>query len=220
MTSAAQSDVKTVAAAAQSPSDVRASLFAATPLIVGDYIDGSAALALDWYEELRSMSTASHAFRPSPLTLVTDADVKAMVAAVTADIQEFGRQIDAEAEQRMAVMIDEVAAGVQRQVASGFWDTVTGNVANDPDTAGWQRFARAGACKFCEMLAGRGAVYSRETVNFAAHTSCHCVVGPSYDPNAPKADAIQYVASKKQRTAKERADLRDYLNHHFPDAPG
>ena len=31
---------------------------------------------------------------------------------------------------------------------------------------------------------------------------------------------MQYVASKKHRSAAEQAKLRDYLNEQFPDSPG
>jgi hypothetical protein len=89
-------------------------------------------------------------------------------------------------------------AELQKFVASGFRDTITENAKDDPAAFGWRRFARHGACKFCLMLAERGAVYRRATANFAAHTHCHCVAGPSYDPNAPRASALQYVASGKR----------------------
>ena len=38
---------------ATAPQEQFSALLAATPLIVGTYLDGSSALALDWYEELR-----------------------------------------------------------------------------------------------------------------------------------------------------------------------
>ena len=48
-----------------------------------------------------------------------------------------------------------------------------------------------------------------------------CLAGPAFDGEGiAKATPMQYVASKRKRTEKERAALRDYLNHNFPDAPG
>lgn len=226
VTTAAQADIRAVAAAAkgESPATIRAALFAAAPLLVNEYGDGAAALSLDWYEELREAARVSDRFTPRPLRSVTDSDVAAMVAEATAALHDIEDRIASEAER----LVDEatrtsltlIEGGLQKQVADGFWSTTTGNVARDPGAVGWQRFARGAACKFCLMLAGRGAVYRESTANFAAHDGCHCVSGPSFDPEAPKADVMQYVAAKRQRTEKERADLREYLNHNFPDAPG
>jgi hypothetical protein len=226
VTDAALADLRAVVAAAkgESPSTIRAAVFAAAPLLVDKYSDGSSALSLDWYEEIRDAARAPSQFTPSPLRSVTDEDVAAMVAEATKSLHDLELLVDAEAERLVAKATDTsltlLEGGLQKQVADGFWTTTTGNVANDPDAVGWQRFARGAACKFCLMLAGRGAVYRKSIVNFAAHGGCHCVSGPSFDPNAPRADVMQYVAAKRQRTAKERADLREYLNHNFPDAPG
>lgn len=224
VTTAAQADTRAVVEAAQSPADIRAALFAATPLIVGDYIDGSAALALDWFEELRDAASPAHVFTPRPFAVVDDDAIMSSVATATSALYDLERDMtritDDLIQQATEDALRLLEPAVQRDVASGFWDTMTENSADDPDAVGWQRFARPGACKFCLMLAGRGAVYTEATVDFAAHTSCHCVVGPSYDPNAPRASVMQYVASSKNRTPKQQAALRDYLNQNFPDAPG
>lgn len=224
VTQAATADVQKVAAASHSPADIRAALFAATPLIVGDYGDGAAALALDWYEELRDAAKPTKGFTPSPFAVVHEEELASSVAWATQALYDLEQQrntiadeLVAEATRRSLQLLEPV---IQKDVASGFRDTVVNNATRDPAAAGWQRFARADGCKFCLMLAGRGAVYTEATADFAAHTDCHCLAGPSYDPHAPKASAIQYVASRRKRTAKERADVRDYLNHHFPDAPG
>lgn len=195
-------------------------MFAAVPLVVSEYAPASAALSLDWFEEIRDESGATQRFVPTARLNVTDDDVSAAIAAITRDAIDLERLIADEAAQLIADLSAELEAAVQKDIAAGFWDTVTENSDEDPDAVGWQRFAKPGACKFCVMLAGRGAVYTEHTVNFAAHTSCHCVVAPSYDPDAPRADVMQYLGSKRQRTEQERAALRDYLNHNFPDAPG
>jgi hypothetical protein len=194
-------------------------MFAVAPLVVAEYAPGSATLALDWFEEIRESSIGT-GYRPTPRLNVTDDDVAASVASITESLADIEREIQADADRLIAQLTADLEAQVQKQVAAGFWDTITENADDDPDAVGWQRFARGGACKFCVMLAGRGAVYTKTTVNFAAHTTCHCVAGPSYDPNAPRASVMQYLGSKRSRTEKERADLRAYLNDNFPDAPG
>jgi hypothetical protein len=80
------------------------------------------------------------------------------------------------------------------------------------------------------MLAARGAVYTERTARFAAHGAvmaggrkggtCMCVAGPAYVPSAPRASAMQYLASRRKRSAADKAHLREYLNHNFPDARG
>lgn len=224
VTSAAVSDTRTVADAASGPSEIRAALFAATPLIVGDYIDGSASLALDWYEEIRDAASPPKAFTPIPFAVVDDDAISAAVAVSTRALLDLERDLARVTEEMLQRATEDslalLTAEVQKNVASGFWDTITTNSAEDPSAVGWQRFARAAGCKFCLMLAGRGAVYAESTANFAAHTNCHCVAGPSFDPDAPLASAMQYVASAKTRTPAQRKALREYLNKNYPDAPG
>lgn len=221
VTAAAQDEIRSVSqAAVNDPEEWRALLFAAAPLIVAEYGPAASTLALDWFEEIRAEANPGIGYTPIPQLLVTDEDVAAMVARVTEDLQTLEQRIADEAEQLMAEVTEALAAEVQKDVAAGFWDTMTHNAAQDPASRGWQRFSRDAGCKFCLMLAGRGAVYTKSSVRFAAHTNCHCVVGPSYDPDAPQADVMQCVASKRTRTEKERAELRAYLTENFPDAPG
>lgn len=227
VTSAAVNDAQVVATAAVrtgSPAGVRAALFAATPLIVGDYIDGSAALALDWYEEIRDAARPPHRFTPVPLAVVNDGDIAAAVAKATTPLHELeldpSKATDLLLRQATSDSFANLEQVIQKDVAGGFWDTIVGNSNSDPDARGWRRYAQSGACKFCVMLADRGAVFRQGTANFAAHGACHCTCGPSYDPSAPEASVMQYVASSKTRTSAEQAQLREYLNANYPDAPG
>ncbi len=221
VTDAAQAELRAVVAAApEDPAGWRATLFATAPLIVSEYSPGASTLALDWFEEIRAEARPRSLYRPTPRLSVTDDDVSAMVARVTESLREGERFIEAETERLMAEANRLLEAEMQKTVASGFRDTMTGNTADDPAAVGWQRFTRPDGCKFCRMLADRGAVFTESTVRFAAHTNCNCVVGQSYDPDAPRADVMQFLASQRTRSDAERARLREYLNHNFPDAPG
>lgn len=62
-----------------------------------------------------------------------------------------------------------------RMVMMGGRDTVTHAAHIDTVATGWERIIEPGACGFCAMLAGRGAVYKESTVDFRAHDHCHCV---------------------------------------------
>lgn len=211
---------------------MRAALFAATPLIVSEYTDGSAALALEWYEELRDGAQPDTAFTPTPLVLVTDDNVTAMVAEMSASLYEIQQGIEREIAEATAEAIRLVEDEAERFVADAFRDTVTGNATVDPSAVGWRRFARPGACKFCLMLAARGAVYTEATARFAAHGAamagnrkggnCMCIAGPAFGGKEIWAEAtpLQYVASQRRRSESERSALRAYLNKNYPDAPG
>lgn len=229
ITKAARRDLRTVATAAgEDPQQVRAALFAATPLLVADYGDYAGLLAADWFEELREAAAPSSPFAPRPVQLLTDDDIAAAVAATTKMLREAAEDVERQVAEAIAAMEDELA----REVAASFNDTMLVNAHEDPASVGWRRFARPEACKFCKMLADRGAVYTAETARFAAHGAvmrgerkggnCMCIAGPAFGGKEiwGEATPMQYVASKRERTDEERAALREYLNENFPDAPG
>jgi hypothetical protein len=123
---------------------------------------GVAALALDWFEEIRAEANPPQPYVPTPRLTVTDDDVAAMVANHDGAMHEVLTRAYARRGRQDHVRVRRVVleAEVQKQVASGFWDTITKNADADPAAGGWYRFARPGACKFCVMLAGRGDVYT------------------------------------------------------------
>lgn len=211
---------------------MRAALFAASPLILATYTEGAAVLALDWYEELRDDAGISDLFQPRLLVSITDDQIAAMVAQATESIYDLQRGIAEDVGQAFAESLALLEAEYEQAIADGFRETITENVADDPAAVGWRRFARPEACKFCLMLADRGAVYTEATVRFAAHGAvmagnrkggnCMCVAGPAFatEGDWEEASPIQYVASRAKRTPAQSAALRAYLNKNFPDAPG
>lgn len=74
--------------------------------------------------------------------------------------------------------------GVARHVQDGGRRTIIGSVAADRQAHGWMRVTDGDPCAFCAMLAGRGGVYSKDTVDFQAHDHCGCTVAPSYTGRA------------------------------------
>lgn len=72
------------------------------------------------------------------------------------------------------------SAAALRHALNGGRDTILGSLANDPDAQGWARVTSGKTCKFCSMLAGRGAVYSASTADFQAHDGCSCTAEPVY----------------------------------------
>lgn len=225
----AAADLRAVAATSSDPEEVRAALFLATPLIVSDYTDGSSALALDWYEELREAANTVPRFAPVPTAAIPDDEIGAIVASTTLAL--VGPPA-ADAPDPISASLELLGDKVIELVSNGFRDTITDNVHEDPAAAGWRRFARPEACKFCKMLAAKGAVFTERTARFAAHGAvmggnrkggnCQCIAGPEFGGADVWAEAtsMQYMASQRNRSAKEKARLREYLNENFPDAPG
>lgn len=189
--------------------DGPAALFEAVVPIVGYYSDGSSALAADFYDDERDAAGARGRFAAEPVVNLREQKLYIGTAWAT----EKG--IDAiESASRLAQVI-------QFETARPYRDTITTNRHRDPEAVGWRRVS-SGKCKFCAMLASRGAVYREETARFAAHTNCHCTAQPVFTSNdtGQSASVIQYQASQKRTSAKDRARVRAYLNEHFADVPG
>lgn len=183
------------------------------PEVIAYYSLGSSALAADHYDESRLAAGARGRFTAEPV--IPDRTEKIRRASRWA----AAALVDPTVTQTVESRIAEV---VQLEVARAHRDTITVNARRDDEAYGWQRIARANGCKFCLMLADKGAVYKKQTARFAAHENCHCMAQPWFRGEAmgEPASALQYAANARRRSAKEKARLRDYLNAHFPDAPG
>lgn len=184
-----------------SPEARRAALLDSIPEVIGYFSEGSAALAVDFYEEARAAANPKRTFITE--MVINDRTVKIRRAVAWAAEPLF---VGDDAGERLREV-------VQLEVARPNRDTILANRRADPASVGWRRIT-AGGCKFCRMLADRGAVYKQATARFAAHTNCHCVAEPVFQGEAigEEASVLQYTASKRSRTAAERAHLRDYLD--------
>lgn len=134
------------------------------PDLIDAYGTGAAALAADWYDDLRER-----------------AEVPKRFTAIPGDIADTGTHAligwalnEATTDDAFKALI---LGGSQRRVANFARLTVTGSSVADPSARGWQRTG-VGECDFCSMLLGRGAVYSEETADFEAHDSCKCGAEP------------------------------------------
>ncbi|QMU97836.1 hypothetical protein FVO59_11940 [Microbacterium esteraromaticum] len=187
----------------------RLQLLDTVPEVVAYYSEGSAALATDLYDDERSKVKGSR-FAASPVIL--DRTVRIRRGAAWAS-EPLSVDDDAAAAARLAQL-------VRSEMSRPYRDTIITNRKQDPVCIGWKRIARGPAsCKFCRMLADRGAVYKEATATFAAHDDCLCTAAPVFKGGdvGPEANTAQYVASKRRRTAKEKAFLRDYLEGNYPD---
>lgn len=73
----------------------------------------------------------------------------------------------------------QMSGAASRLVLNAGRETISATAVRDPRTAGWQRVGE-GRCDFCQMLLGRGAVYTEETAEFEAHDHCACSAEPVY----------------------------------------
>jgi len=190
-----------------SPESVRADLLDAVPAIIGYYADGSSALAADFYDDERERAAAKGRFMAEPVVLDRGEKIGRAVAWAAKPLFDG----DGDPSARLAEV-------VQLETARPYRDTITTNRRRDPEAAGWRRVS-VGGCKFCRMLADRGAVYRDETARFASHTHCHCTAEPVFKGGdvGEEADVMQYLASGRRRSVKDRERLKAYLAEHYGD---
>ena len=194
------------------PEARRADLLDAVPAIIGHYSDGSSALAADFYDDERERAAARGRYTAAPV--VADRVVKIRRGIAWSTEPLFDDALNATVESRLAEV-------VQFETARPYRDTITTNRQRDPEAVGWRRVT-SGGCKFCLMLADKGAIFREDTARFASHPNCHCGAQPVFRSNdtGETASVMQYVASSRNRTPAQKAALREYLNEHFPDVHG
>jgi len=81
----------------------------------------------------------------------------------------------------MANALTQSTGSMARLVLDAGRDTITQTIRADRAAFGWQRILGGGGCDFCQMLAGRGAVYKEDTADFPSHDHCGCTSEPVYD---------------------------------------
>lgn len=185
----------------------RVQLLDTVPDVAAYYSEGSAALAVDLYDDMRVGVRGRYAAVP----VVLDRTVRI-------------RRGVAWASNPLSVDDDELAAArfaelMRSEMARPYRSTILENRKRDAQCIGWRRIARAASCGFCKALAARGAVFKKETAYFASHDSCMCTCAPAFvGYNGPEADVMQYMASGRTRTAKEKVLIRDWASQ-YEDVP-
>ena len=169
------------------PDWVASATRAYVPLLVRRYGSAAADLAASWYDEQRALAGLDDAFRAEAFASPYEDAVDGMVG------RALGRVSAGDATGALTTL----TANAGKYVLGAGRATIARNVDRDPSSAGWQRISRDGACDFCRMLVGRGAVYKRSTVHFAAHGDCNCAAVPSWDRSAPEVDVALYEASRR-----------------------
>jgi len=197
-----------VASLSGSADSMRSDLLDAVPATVDYYTLGSSALAADYYDDERERAGARKRFTSEPVIADRAEKIGRMVAWASEPL--FAPEPD------KAETLLRLVPQVQKEIARPFRDTITTNSRRDPSAVGWRRIASGTGCKFCRMLADKGAIFKESTARFAAHGSCHCSAAPVFNgQDGPEADVMQYVASQRRRSEKDRTRLREYLNANY-----
>ena len=170
------------------------------PSLVEVYGSAAGTLAADWYDELREELDVSGRFRAIVAELPESGQTQALAGWAVEEL--FSTEPD------FAASLTKAQGGLQRLIADVGRGTVIGSSLNDPQATGWQRSA-SGGCGFCQMLASRGAVYSKATVGFGAHDNCRCTAVPAF--GGRPIPVRPYVPTERVVTDADRARTRQWM---------
>lgn len=189
------------------PERARDELLRFVPVLVRTYGESASAFAADWFDDVRAAERVPGRFRAvmvdSPYLDATEGTARRAAGALFTDTPNLA----------LAALLPSVG----KYVLAAGRQTIVTSTARDPRASGWQRVIRAGACRFCRMLAGRGDVYKESTAHFASHGDCNCAAAPSWDRDAPEVDVALYEVSKRtsSMTPEQHEDhaarVREYL---------
>jgi hypothetical protein len=191
----ASSDLDVLWRQVSTPAEAEAALRDVLPALIDTYGAAAGTLAADWYDEHRDMVDAKGNFRAFPAD-IPDTGAQSLVGWATSTATDY------------TAFQSLILGGMQRRIANFSRLTVVGSSVADPATSGWQRTG-SGECTFCDMLIGRGAVYSEATADFASHDHCRCSAVPAFKgkPQPVK----PYTPSTRKSTDADRARVRAYL---------
>lgn len=170
------------------------------PALVDTYGAAAAALAADWYDDLREKKGIGGRFGAIPAD-IPDSGTHALIGWALTEATDY------------AAFQSLILGGTQRRVANFSRFTVTGSSIADPKATGWQRTGSGGCTSgFCDMLIGRGAVYTEATADFAAHDHCNCSAVPAFggEPKPVK----PFTPTNRNVTDTDRARARAWIADH------
>ncbi len=186
----------------------------------------SAATSAAYYRAFREAEGATSALRGIPLAeaLPVALETSLRVTGPVAVKQAASRGIVGEA--ALQVAMSATMGSVGRHVLDGGRDTLMGALRADPDAIGVARVTDGAPCAFCAMLAGRGAVYSKETANFRPHDRCGCQPEVMFERGAipesskPYADLWEQTSKGKSGAAARKAFADAHNAKRLPASKG
>lgn len=151
--------------------ELREALRDILPRLTLVYGSAAATLGADWYDELRELAAARGRFQAIPAELPDRGRTDALAGWAVAPMYQ--------AEPDKGTTLVKVVGGLQRIIANADRQTVMRSSVADRSARGWRREG-TGRCDFCQMLIGRGAVYSEASADFDSHDYCGCVGVPDF----------------------------------------
>lgn len=197
LTSLAAADLTTVWTQIGSFDDARVVLDGALPALINEYGSASAATAAEWYAQARDQARISGLFTPMPARLLEQGTAELVKWAV-----DTGFNLD-----NVKTLVE---GGMSRRIQDWGRQTIVSSSLQDPAADGWQRVG-AGACDFCAMLIGRGAVYSEATADFSAHDACHCQAVPAF---GGKPRPVRPFRPSAKRSEADAQRAREWIASH------
>lgn len=147
--------------------NAREALHDLLPALIDTYGMAAAAVAADWYDDLRESQGVGGRFVAIPAD-IEDTGAHALVGWALDEATDDGS------------LVALLEGGVQRRVVNFGRFTITQSSYADPRAEGWMRLGSGSNCPFCDLLISRGAVYSEATVTFASHDHCNCIAAPAF----------------------------------------
>ncbi|MGV0805802.1 VG15 protein [Mycolicibacterium setense] len=181
------------------PETLSVALMDLLPAAADTFGVATAALAADWYDELREAEEIPGDFRAIVPVLELGGD--ALAGWATEPLRA--------AEPDIEIARFRAEGGLQKRMANAANLTLTTSATEDPQARGYMRRTRPNACRFCVMVASRGGVFTRASATFACHERCYCEAVPAWGgrprPVGP------YKRSDRPSTPEDRARVRAWI---------
>lgn len=198
LTDEAVKDLAVVWRSVEKAVDAGAALNDILPSLISEYGMAASAMAAEWYDNLREKMAVRGSFRADPFH-IADSGTDALVGWALREATDYSS------------FQSLILGGTQRRIANFARGTVTTSSVADPGAHGWQRVG-SGECDFCEMLLGRGAVYSEASADFAAHDHCKCAAVPAFG-GQPR--PVKPFTPSVRHSEADQARARDWIADHL-----
>lgn len=167
---------------------------AAFPDIADPFVEMSAMLAANWFEESDPTSVYRAVTAP-PIAAARLSESARWALGASGDVGK-----------------DRLTGSLQRAVFDGARETTILNVQRTDSK--WARYASANACEFCRLMAIRGSVYHKETIagkKFHDHDKCISVEDRSDNYEQPDYVARWQDEYTSARDAAGSGDAKQIL---------
>lgn len=135
------------------------------PALVDEYGLQAAALAAEWYDDLRDQRGIRGRFQAAPAT-IAETGTQELVGWALSTATDY------------AAFQTIILGGTQRRIKNFARMTVGDSSIRDPQAQGWMRVG-AGECEWCQQYLD-GEIHYVEGYDFPAHDWCQCDAVPAF----------------------------------------